>query len=462
MEYGTLVRAAALYLPLTVTAVVWLWWPPTPRERAAAFLATGWNAATLLAVHAAAAHEGWWTFGVTDATLAGLPVDLYVGWAVMWGLLAALVARRVPVPVVVLAAALIDLAAMPAMRPVVVVGHNWLVGELAALGACLVPALLLATWTRDGTHLGRRATLQAVTFGGLALVVIPQIILEQTGGSWSALWDRRPWAVGLIGQCVAALGLIGVSAVQEFATRGHGTPVPFDPPARLVTSGPYAYLRNPMQLSAALVLVSWGALLGSWWVVAGGAMAVIYGAGFATGDESADLERRFGNAWSRYRSLVRPWFPRWRPADFGDLAPVATLYVAEECGPCSEVRAWFESRKPVHLEIVAAERHPSRTLTRITYDPGDGTGDAQGVAAVARALEHVHLGWGLLGMFVRLPGICQALQLITDASGGGERRVVRYCDRAGTVSGTPGGNYDETETPETTGSDERRFSAITR
>ena len=462
MERATLVRAAALYLPLTVTAVVWLWCPPSPRERAAAILATGWNAATLLAVHAAAAREGWWTFGVTDATLAGLPVDLYVGWVVMWGLLAALVARRLPVPVVVLAAALIDLAGMPAMRPIVVLGQNWLVGELVALGVCLVPALLLAAWTRDGAHVGRRAALQAFTFGGLALVVLPQIILEQTGGSWSALADRKPWVVGLIGQCVAALGLLGLSAVQEFATRGDGTPVPFDPPSRLVMSGPYAYVRNPMQLSAALVLLSWGALLGSWWVAAGGAMAVIYSAGFATGDESADLERRFGNAWSCYRSLVRPWCPRWRPADFGDLAPVATLYVAEECGPCSEVRAWFESRAPVHLEIVAAQRHPSRTLTRITYDPGDGTGDVQGVAAVARALEHVHLGWALLGMFVRLPGICQTLQLLTDASGGGERRVVRYCDRGSEVGGAPGRNDDDAEAAETAGSEERRFSATTR
>ena len=462
MEYATVVRAAALYLPLTVTAVVWLWWPPTPRERAAAILAAGWNVVALLTVHVVAAREGWWAFGVTEATVAGFPVDLYVGWVVMWGLLAARVAERAPMAIVILGAVLIDLVAMPRMRPVVVLGETWLIGELIAQSVCLVPGLFLARWTRNAAHVGRRATLQALTFGGLALVVLPQVILEQTGGSWSALSERPSWVVGLLGQGVAALGLLGVSAAQEFATRGHGTPVPFDPPTRLVVSGPYAYVRNPMQLSAALVLVSWGALLGSWWVVAGGGMAVIYGAGFATGDEAADLERRFGIGWHRYRTLVRPWVPRWRPADLGDLAPVATLYVAEECGPCSEVRTWCEARRPVALQVVAAERHPSRTLTRITYDPGDGTGDVEGVAAVARALEHIHLGWALLGMFVRLPGICQTLQLITDASGGGERRVVRYCERAGTALGMPGGNYDETETPETAGSDERRFSAITR
>lgn len=157
------------------------------------------------------------------------------------------------------------------------------------------------------------------------------------------------------------------------------------------------------------------------------------------------LERRFGGRFHTYRSHVRAWILRWRPfpwpgvddatlggATHGEGAAsgqaVATLYVAEQCGPCSEVRAWFAARGPVGLAIVAAERHPSRSLTRITYDPGDGSGECVGVAALGRALEHIHLGWALIGMFVRLPGVCEFLQAVTDASGGGPRRVVRYCE----------------------------------
>ena len=105
-----------------------------------------------------------------------------------------------------------------------------------------------------------------------------------------------------------------------------------------------------MQLSAALVMLGWGVMLGSWWVAAAGVMAVIYGAGFAAGDERADLEHRFGQRWRAYASSVRSWNPRWRPIDpaalplGSDVAAndsartPATLYVAEECGPCSEVR----------------------------------------------------------------------------------------------------------------------------
>jgi hypothetical protein len=62
-------------------------------------------------------------------------------------------------------------------------------------------------------------------------------------------------------------------------------------------------------------------------------------------------------------------------------------------------------------------------LTRITYEPADGSRAATGVEAVARALEHVHLGWALLGFLLRLPVIARFAQLLTDASGGEPRRI---------------------------------------
>ena len=62
-------------------------------------------------------------------------------------------------------------------------------------------------------------------------------------------------------------------------------------------------------------------------------------------------------------------------------------------------------------------------MTRITYEPADGSRAATGVEAVARALEHIHLGWALLGFLLRLPIICQLAQLLADASGAEPRRI---------------------------------------
>ena len=437
MDSVSILRAAALYVPLLLTAVAWLAWKPNRRERAAAMLATAWNVPALLVLHAAARRFGWWGYGVTDATLAGFPIDLYLGWAVAWGALPSLLGRRAPVAVLVAFAVAVDVIAMPRLTPVVQLGETWLIGEIAAILTCLVPAQLLAVWTRRDSHVLRRAALQAIAFAGLLLGVLSAVILQQSGGSWSALTARPAWLTGMLLQLLLVPALLGVSAVQEFAIRGHGTPVPFDPPKRLVTTGPYAYVRNPMQLSAALVMLGWGAALESWWVAAGAVMAVLYGSGFAAGDEHGDLDRRFGHSWRAYARAVRSWIPRWRPIDarehtdsdaLGDAGaaecpPGATLYVAEECGPCSQVRGWFEARHPVGLTIMAAERHPTRSLTRITYDPGDGTGDRAGVAAVARALEHINFAWALVGMFARLPGVNWFLQIVTDASGGAPKNL---------------------------------------
>jgi len=200
--------------------------------------------------------------------------------------------------------------------------------------------------------------------------------------------------------------------------------VPFDPPRRLVTTGVYAYIRNPMQLSAVVLLVLLGLVLNNAWVSAAGVMAHLYSAGLAGWDEDEDLQWRFGAEWITYRHGVRGWVPRLRPWYRTD-QPAARLFVADSCDMCREMGRWFDQRGARHLAIVPAELHPSGSLTRITYDPGDGTRESSGVEAVDRALEHTHLGWALLGWLVRLPIICQFAQLLTDASGGQPRRIPR-------------------------------------
>jgi hypothetical protein len=130
-----------------------------------------------------------------------------------------------------------------------------------------------------------------------------------------------------------------------------------------------------------------------------------------------------------YRRHVDAWLPHWRPyhpSGDGIAGGVpARLYVAESCGECSKVGRWFAARHPRGLDVVPAELHPSRDLRRITYDPCDGSIDESGVAAIARALEHVHFGWAMVGWLMRLPGLVSVLQLLVDASGGEPRTIPR-------------------------------------
>src|SRR5262245_48773182 len=70
------------------------------------------------------------------------------------------------------------------------------------------------------------------------------------------LWVRP------IGIVLALVGIIvAASCVATFATRGRGTPAPFDAPRVFVATGPYRYVRNPMYVGASGVLVGSGLFL---------------------------------------------------------------------------------------------------------------------------------------------------------------------------------------------------------
>jgi hypothetical protein len=195
-----------------------------------------------------------------------------------------------------------------------------------------------------------------------------------------------------------------------------------------------------MQLSCAAVVTAWGALIRNPWVALAGVMSFIYSAGLANWDEGADLKIRFGEPWLRYRRHVRPWRLRRQPWHDPAL-PFPRLYVSETCGPCSEVRRWFIARHALALEIVPAEDHPTRDLDRMTYDPMDGSPPEDGVRAFARGLEHINLGWALAGAMLRLPGMCEFVQLLMDASSLGPRTIPRRnkaCSLREPISLTPG------------------------
>jgi protein-S-isoprenylcysteine O-methyltransferase Ste14 len=258
--------------------------------------------------------------------------------------------------------------------------------------------------------------LQVIAFSGLVLFVLPAIAIGVTGSSWSNPLIRPAWQLSLLFQVLAAPAILGLTAVQEFVTRGGGTPFPFDPPRRLVATGVYSYIRNPMQLSGVLVLLLLGAVLQNVWVSAAGVMAHLYSVGFAGWDENEDLRERFGPAWITYCRNVPRWRPRVRPWRASD-EPVARLFVSERCGMCRDVGQWFERRGAIGLLIVPAETHPTGRLTRIRYESADGIYAASGVKAIARALEHIHLGWAMLGFVLRLPIVAQTAQLLADASG---------------------------------------------
>src|SRR5262249_24786630 len=211
-----------------------------------------------------------WTFDAKGGVLAGMPVDLLLAWVCLWGAVPALACPSGSLWPMLAGAFALDLVLMPLANPVVRLGPNWLSGELVSLVVVLTPAQLLARWTSRGEHLAARACLQVVAFTLLLFVVLPVVIIEASGSKWANPLTWPVWQLSIAAQLLAGVALFGLTAVQEFVTRGGGTPVPFDPSRRPVTTGIYAYISNPMQLAAAVLLVMWGAILENVWVAAGG------------------------------------------------------------------------------------------------------------------------------------------------------------------------------------------------
>jgi len=114
-----------------------------------------------------------------------------------------------------------------------------------------------------------------------------------------------------IGFGVATVGaLLAGACIAAFVTKGRGTPAPFDPPREFVASGPYRYVRNPMYVGAAMVILGAGLALSSPAVVLLGLAFLLIMHLFVVLYEEPVLADRFGASYQRYRSSVHRWLIR--------------------------------------------------------------------------------------------------------------------------------------------------------
>ncbi|HSN16754.1 MAG TPA: isoprenylcysteine carboxylmethyltransferase family protein [Gammaproteobacteria bacterium] len=134
-------------------------------------------------------------------------------------------------------------------------------------------------------------------------------------------WHFTHWQMGppLLGfypfRIVGALLMLAalpvfVDGYVQFALRGLGTPAPVAPPPRLVVSGLYAHVRNPMYVAIVAMTLGQGLIFDDGsalryplylWV---GFFLFVY---FY---EEPVLRRRFGQAYLDYCARVPRWIPR--------------------------------------------------------------------------------------------------------------------------------------------------------
>lgn len=147
----------------------------------------------------------------------------------------------------------------------------------------------------------------------MVLVVIP-FLLHLPDVGWR-LFDTLPWWGHALAAVSLALGLaLAFLTMRDFATRGQGTPAPWDPPRKLVLTGPYRHVRNPMISSVFCMLLAEALWLhGSLPSLVWGALFVCINLLYIPLREERELRTRFGAAYEEYCRHVPRWIPRLTP-----------------------------------------------------------------------------------------------------------------------------------------------------
>jgi protein-S-isoprenylcysteine O-methyltransferase Ste14 len=148
-----------------------------------------------------------------------------------------------------------------------------------------------------------RNAVFTVVVPGLGGVWVPVWLLNRGGGIATPVgWAAVP--------VIAAGAVLYLCCAWNFAAVGRGTPGLWDAPRRVVTRGPYRWVRNPIYLAALLVVLGEAGLFGSARLLAyAGVLAVCFHL-FVTGYEEPALRRRFGPGYLAYRRAVPRWIPR--------------------------------------------------------------------------------------------------------------------------------------------------------
>lgn len=115
----------------------------------------------------------------------------------------------------------------------------------------------------------------------------------------------------VVGSILVVMGFIIFSyCAGIFMYIGKGTPVPVQPPKKLVIKGLYKFVRNPMYL-AHLIMITGGAMVLGYSLLFFYPILFIFSVHqFVIHVEEPELKKRFGQNYEKYLYSVPRWFPK--------------------------------------------------------------------------------------------------------------------------------------------------------
>lgn len=297
-------RFSGWYLVAQALAILgwWIYLTLIPAA-AASFLPQGASRLELIA------------FRLPDLIVAA-PASLAAGVAILAGL-------RSAVPLAWTAAGAMTYAFVYCVAWSILRGGGWLnvvlmapaalLSTVSALDASASIIVIFRRASRASAMSNVLKTLvQIAAFWSFFLLVVPAaLVYVQRQLQWPAF--TFPAHRGTAASLFMVLSILGLASGVTIAFRGVGTPLPFASPNRLVTSGPYAYVRNPMVIAGLGQGAAVGLWLGSWLVLGYVLLGALIWNYLVRPAEERDLLDRFGEDFVIYSKSVSCWRPRLRP-----------------------------------------------------------------------------------------------------------------------------------------------------
>jgi protein-S-isoprenylcysteine O-methyltransferase Ste14 len=137
-------------------------------------------------------------------------------------------------------------------------------------------------------------------------------------------WSLTHWRIGppffgiealrWVGVALIVLGLLPLlSSFARFTWDGLGTPAPIAPPTRLVVTGFYRRVRNPIYIALLTILLGEALLFGDAQVAVWGVLFWLFTFAVVVIQEEPSLREQFGEEYRTYCKNVPRWLPRLIP-----------------------------------------------------------------------------------------------------------------------------------------------------
>ena len=178
----------------------------------------------------------------------------------------------------------------------------------------------MSIWDRYANFVYRLATgnskLRMIITLPVALLFLSLIALFIFASIWvdkrySFFHFESSWWTLTLSIIILTVGWLICMGAALLFLRNRGTPVPFNPPPKLITSGLYKYSRNPMLLGLFIFLLGLGLFLGSLSLIfLFTPIFILINVLYLKAIEEKEMEKKFGKQYLEYKKMVPMWFPR--------------------------------------------------------------------------------------------------------------------------------------------------------